>query len=247
MRKVIFTFAAFALLAIVSGGIALAVTNPLSGKIIALDAGHGNIGTDTTGAVNQKYQVAESNVNWDVVQVLKLKLEGQGSYVVVATRLASRKDRVNDAIAQCAALDLNSDGVADGRKCDALVSVHHNGSSDPAHDGTLAIYNEKQDIPLTTSLHDSLVAGLGLNDEGYLSGGYGMTVYGHLVSALTEAYYITNDCEAELYLYKTTISPSCDKTIYPDGDRIDSEAGLQVVGLSNYFASQTGSKGGRTK
>lgn len=225
---------------------ALAVTNPLLGKIISLDAGHGSSVSDT-GAVNQKYGVAEADVNLLVVNVLKMKLEGQGAYVVIAARLASRKDRVNDAIAKCAALDITGDGVADNRKCDVLVSIHHNSLSDPAHDGTLVIYNEKQDISLATALHNSLITGLGLTDEGYLNGGYGVTVYGHLVSALTEAYYITNDCETELYLYKTTISPSCNKTIYPDGDRVDREAQLQVNGLSNYFASQTSGGGGKPK
>lgn len=223
-----------------------AATNYLDGKIIALDSGHGGPG-EGLGAVNLKYGVAEADVNWNVREALKAKLNSQvganGSVVMVA-RLSTRKERMNDAVAQCVALDLNHDGTADGRKCDVLVSIHHNGSSDPTHDGTLVIYNEKQDIPLATALHDSLIAGLGLNNEGYLSGGYGMTVYGHLVSALTEAYYITNDCEAELYLYQTTLTPSCNKTIYPDGDRVDREANLHVSGLTNYFASRaSGGKG----
>lgn len=223
--------------------------NYLDGKIIALDSGHGGAG-EGLGAINLKYGVTEADVNWNVREALKTKLEGQvganGSVVMVA-RLSTRKGRVDDAVARCAALDLNHDGTADGRKCDVLVSIHHNGSADPTHDGTLVIYNEKQDIPLAKALHDSLIGGLGLNNEGYLSGGYGMTVYGHLVSALTEAYYITNDCEAELYLTGTTTS-SCNKAIYPDGDRVDREANLYVSGLTNYFASRaSGGKGGKPR
>ena len=232
MRKAIFALAAFALLATMSGGTAFAATtNPLIGKIIALDSGHGGPG-EGVGAVNVKYQINEADVNLDVVQALKSALEAQGAYAVVAERLSTRRDRVNDAIAKCAALDLNNDGVADGRKCDVLVSVHHNGTSDPTHDGTLVIYNEKQEIPLATALHDSLIAGLGLSDEGYLSGGYGMTVYGHLVSALTESYYITDDDEAAAWLA---------------GTRTPQEVDAQVAGLVNYFAAQTsgGGKGGK--
>lgn len=232
MRKTIFALTAFALLATVSGGVASAA-NPLLGKIIALDSGHGGPG-EGVGAVNLMYGVNEADVNWDVVQALKPALEAQGANVVVAARLSTRKDRVNDAIAKCAALDLNNDGTADGRKCDVLVSVHHNGSSDPAHDGTLVIYNEKQDIPLATALHNSLIAGLGLADEGYLSGGYGMTVYGHLVSALTESYYITNDNEA---------------LAWKNGARTPQEVDAQVAGLANYFTAQAsgGGKGGRPR
>lgn len=230
MRKIIVSFAAFALLATMGSGIAFATHNPLHGKIIALDAGHGSSISDT-GAVNQKYSVAEADVNLSVVNALKLKLEGQGAKVVIAARLSSRKDRVNDAIAQCAALDVTGDGIADNKKCDVLVSVHHNGSTDSTHDGTLVIYNEKQDIPLATALHDALVPLTGI-DEGYLNGGYGVTVYGHLVSALTEAYYITNDGEAQQYLA---------------GTRVGQEVDAQAAGLTNYFASQTGGKGGKPK
>lgn len=223
----------------------------LTGKIIALDAGHGN---GAAGAVNEKYAVEEADVNWNVVQALKEKLEAPeiGAHVVVADRLSSRKDRVNDAIAKCAALDFNGDNIGDGRKCDALISVHHNGSIDSSHDGTLTIYNEKKDKPLAEKMLAALTPLTG-KSEGLENGGYGITVYGNLVSALTEAYYITNDCEAELYLYSIgdpritdlTQSQSCKDAGYILENRIDREAQLQIDGLSNYFGSQTGGRGGR--
>lgn len=206
--------------------IAGAVTNPLAGKLIALDAGHGG---SETGAVNLTHVVAEKDVNIDVVRALKTKLEGAGVTVVLTREgdetLPSRKERVQMAMDKCLATAL-------ARKCDLLISVHHNGSADPLHNGTLAIYNEKQDIPLATALHDALIAGLGLQDEGYLSGGYGITVYNHLVSALTEAYYITNDAEAERYLA---------------GARVTEEVDAQFLGLTNYFAANSGGKGGRPR
>jgi N-acetylmuramoyl-L-alanine amidase len=218
------------------GLVSVGAENPLEGKIIALDAGHGDDGA--TGAVNQKYQIAEADVNWDVVQTLKVKLEVSGTYVVIADRLSTRRDRVNDALAKCAAVDINGDGVADNKKCDALVSVHHNGSSDPTHDGTLTIYTQKSDEPLAKALLNSLVPLTGKN-EGMVKGGYGMTVYKNLVSAITEAYYITNDCEAELYLYSkgqlADISQECEESGYSLENRLDHEAQLQLEGLFNYF------------
>jgi len=235
MRKIIVSFAALALLAVVGGGIAFADHNPLHGKIIALDAGHGN---GETGAVNERVlksdgtPVTEAEVNLDVVQALETKLKNTyGAYVVVAERFSTRRDRVNDAVAKCAALDVTGDGVADNKKCDVLVSVHHNGSTDPTHDGTLTIYTQKSDQPLAKALHDSLLP-LTNQDEGMLNGGYGMTVYKNLVSAITEAYYITNDAEARLWL---------------SGTRTPQEVDAQITGLSNYFASQTGGKGGKPR
>ena len=226
MNKIIISGLAFALL-FVGGSLVFAVTNPLEGKVIALDAGHGN---GETGAVNQKYQVAEADVNWDVVVALESKLTAQGAKVVIAERLSTRRDRVADAVDKCQTLY--------GRKCDALVSIHHNGNDDPGHDGTLVIYNEKQDIPLAQKLHDALLPLTGI-DEGYLHGGYGMTVYKNLVSVITEAYYITNDEKAARYL----------NDLNADGisNLVIEEADAQVAGLANYFASQSSGGKGRNK
>jgi len=191
---------------------------PVTGKLIALDAGHG--GTET-GAYNAAYNVYEKDVNLDVVLALKAKLEADSANVVLTREgdetMDSRKSRVDLAIEKCNTLY--------GRKCDILVSVHHNGNSDPTHDGTLVIYNEKKDIPLARALHDALIAGLGLNDEGYLHGGYGMTVYGNLVSAITEAYYITNNDEAQAW---------------KAGTRTTQEVKALYTGLINYFSSSGG-------
>ena len=231
--------------------VAQAVTpvTPLIGKIIALDAGHGSSESDT-GATNDINGIAitEADLNFDVVTALAVKLTGQGAHVVIAWRFPARRDRVNDAVAKCAALDVDGVVGADNRKCDVLVSVHHNGNIEPMHDGTLTIYTQNSDKPLAKALYDSLLP-LTNKPEGMLNGGYGMTVYKNLVSTITEAYYITNDCEAELYLYSrgqlADISQSCKNSGYTLENRIDREAGLQVEGLSNYFSSQTGGKGGR--
>lgn len=211
---------------IFTAGIALAV-NPLEGKVIALDAGHGG---GETGAVNQKYGVIEADVNWDVVVVLESKLRAQGANVVIAERLSTRRDRVADAVNKCQTLY--------GRKCDVLVSVHHNGNDVPTHDGTLVIYNEKQDLPLAQKLHDALLPLTGI-DEGYLHGGYGMTVYKNLVSVITEAYYITNDVKAWRYLY--------DLNAEEISNLVLEEADAQVAGLANYFAGQSSGGRGRNK
>ncbi len=61
-------------------------------------------------------------------------------------------------------------------------------------------------------------------DEGFESGGYGITVYGRLVSVLTEAYYITNAWEAEQYISGT-------------GGRINDEATALYDGLLGCFDS----------
>lgn len=145
---------------ILLGLISVEAQSPIQGKIIAHDAGHG--GTDF-GATNGN--VYEKDVNLAVIYALKEKLEGPNiGAKVVLTRvcdetITSRKERVDWAVEQCKKIA--------GRKCDALVSVHHNGSTDPEHDGTMVIYNENQDRPLAIALHDALINAFHLPDEGY--------------------------------------------------------------------------------
>ena len=203
---------------------------PLGGKTIALDAGHGGTEPGATYPANSGTGalVYEKDVNLAVVYALKERLQAAGADVVLTREadetISSRRERVDIAIEKCK--------QQSGRKCDALVSVHHNGSTDPSYDGLLVIYNEKQDLPLATAIHDAL-SGLPhpdpsetyrFVDEGLDHGGYGMTVYGKLVSVLTEAYYITNTWEAEQHIAGT-------------GERVEDEAAALFDGLLSYFAS----------
>ena len=198
-----------------------------AGKIIALDAGHGG---DDPGAVNKNYGVTEKEVNLAVVKELQAQLTEAGACVVLtregdADAVSSRKERVKIAKTKCES--------ECGGECDILVSVHHNGSSDPARDGTMAIYNHKADFVLAEALHDALIAKFELADEGYDHGGYGMTVY-FTPAAITEAYYITNDWEAEQHYY------SIDKDENDIVDQIEQEADALHEGLVNYFESSRG-------
>ncbi|MBU4480349.1 N-acetylmuramoyl-L-alanine amidase [Patescibacteria group bacterium] len=228
MKKNIFAGVVLLLTVLIAGSV-VADTSSIDGKLIALDAGHGG---DYTGGYNINYYVAEKDVNLSVVYSLKSKLESAGATVVLTREgdetILSRSERVDIAIAKCIEIA--------NRECDILVSVHHNGSLDSDHNGTLTIYNEKQDVALAQSLHDTLVPLTGI-DEGYLNGGYGITVYDHLISTLTEAYYITNDEEATTYL--TGVEEEAGETgyFYLTGERIEEEANAQFQGIGNYFTA----------
>ncbi len=227
---------------VLSGVIYAQVVNPLQGKLIALDAGHGGdeVGAQYPANSGTSATIYEKDVNLAVVYALKQKLEDPtvGAKVVLTRKcdetISSRKSRVDMAIEECKSL---------GRKCDALVSVHHNGSTDSTYDGTMVIYNEKQDIPLANALLETLAPLTG-NNEGLDHGGYGMTVYGHLVSALTEAYYITNDLEATQYLNGIS-TQICDNKSVLIGERINQEADALYQGLLNYFSAPSTKPGGR--
>lgn len=238
-------------------------------KVIALDAGQGGeAGPGTLNVVtledDSTMTVASADVNETVLILLKEELENRDAIVVETERFDTRHERIADAIVKCKEIG--------GRKCDIVVSIHHDGNTDPTHDGTWAAYSQKWDLPLAQALHDALLAAMGAADDGFFRGAYGMTVMRNLVSAITGAYYITNDCEAEAYYQYCHINPSnCAVTdadpdkyskllkaspqclsndIYTQGgilkDRVTQEVTAQLVGLENYFAAaENGGKPGK--
>ena len=249
MKKITFLAVALVLALATGNFVAVAETNPLAGKIIALDVGHGGTSLGAqypAGCADDGNPsdclIYEKDVNLAVVYTLKSRLEANGANVVLTRKCdesVGLKERGNIASADCEALF--------GRKCDVLLSVHHNGNADSNHDGTLVIYNGKTDKKFTTFMHDALISGLNLPDEGYLFGGYGMTIFGNFVSALTEAYYITNTNEANANLSGTPTTVCQENGANYQvliGTMTQQEVNAQIAGLTNYFASQTSGDGG---
>ena len=192
---------------------------PLGGKIIALDAGHGN---GVTGAVGKcdisDTLVNESNVNVAVRIELKAKLITSGAIVHDVAQLSTRKARVADA---------------ESANADVLISIHHNGSGDTTVDYTKSFVTQKNDKELAKPIHNAILTALGLDNKGIKSDGYGMTVYGKLPGVLTESYFITNTGAA------------CDFVDYQNGatnTRVQKEAQAMHDGLMEYF-TQSGGNG----
>ena len=220
----------------------------IAGKIIALDAGHGGTSlgaqypaTCADDGNKSDCLIYEKDVNLAVVYALKAKLVANGANVVLTRKCdensPSNKERATIANTECNALF--------GKKCDVLLSVHHNGNIDSTHNGTLVIYNGKTDKKFATYMHDALIAKFReldplWKDEGYLSGGYGITIFGNFVSALTEAYYITNTVEANANLIGTTPTTVCNNSgvdyQVKIGTRTQEEVDAQYNGLANYFS-----------
>ncbi len=212
MRKNIFALAAFTLFVTMGGGTAFAQHNPLHGKIIALDAGHGAADTGATGVCNG-ITVREVDVNFAVRAELATLLESAGAIAHLVEQLSSRKARVADA---------------ESAGSDVLVSIHHNGSTNTSADYTQSFVTQKNDKEFAKYIHPSLVSAFG-PDRGIKNDGYGMTVYGSLPGILTEAYFITNTsaaCDFLKYLANKT-----DPTT-----RVQREAQAMYNGLLAYFS-----------
>lgn len=203
--------------------LSVSAATPLEGKLIALDAGHGNGATGAVGYCSGEPAV-EAEVNLAVRAALKAKLVASGAAVHEVEQLSTRKARVENA---------ESAGAL------VLISIHHNGSGDTAVDYTKSFVTQKNDKELARPVHAALLSALGLDDKGIKNDGYGMTVYGSLPGVLTEAYFITNEQAA------------CD--FLGSRSRVEAEAQAMHDGLMEYFTQsggdddRNGNKGGNGK
>lgn len=200
-----------------------AATNPFDGQIVALDAGHGNGETGAVGYCGD-VQVIEADVNLAVRTELENIMTANGAAYYEVAQLSSRQDRVADAEAAGST---------------ALISIHHNGSTNTSADYTQSFVTQKNDKIFASHIHPAIVDALRLTDKGIKNDGYGMTVYGSLPGILTESYFITNTDAA------------CDFVDYLNGatnTRVQKEARAMYDGLYAYFSAQgTGGGGGNGK
>ena len=220
-------------------------------KIIALDAGHGGEDTGATYPVDAGVEEAllfEKDLNLAVVFELKSLLEDDGGFEVILTRETDEfilaREREALAVEECERRY--------GRPCELYISVHHNGFEDSLVDGPLLIHNEEEDLALASALLESLQSGLAFPPEvcsyGYFFTDYGLTqedfglpFYEGLPSVTTEAYYLTNDCEASHHLSGGETFTVCDEggtcrevTL---GTRVQDEAKALYEGIQIYLSS----------
>ena len=170
-KSLVLGLLAFLMVATVS----VSAESHLSGRIIALDAGHGNGATGAIGSCDG-VPVVEADVNLKVRAELKAQLEANGAIVFEVPQLSSRRGRV---------------AAAEAAGAEVLISIHHNGSTDTMLDYTKSFITQNSDKVLAKPIHEALVAAFG-PDKGIKHDGFGITVYGDIPGVLTESYFITN-------------------------------------------------------
>jgi N-acetylmuramoyl-L-alanine amidase len=195
MKRRVFAFAALGtVLLLLPAGLvmpAATATGSLAGQKICIDPGHG--GADP-GAVNESFGLHESEINLDVSHALMALLEGDGAEVVMTRyddSYLTNRDRYSFCNAQQATI---------------LISVHTNGSTDPAMDGTLGLYFHEDDRALAQALYDEMwpalrdsapdpasFVGFGLNK--FASG---VLLKSDMPAAMMEPLFMSNAAEAEL-------------------------------------------------
>lgn len=173
---------------------------------VCIDPGHG--GSDI-GAVNG--DLLEKNVNLEVVNKLSTLLVTAG-YTVFQTRTddstLSNADRYNYCDSQRAAI---------------LVSVHHNGSTDPNLDYTSSLYMKKSDVALAQIVVDTVASQLGLPNHGISRFASGVLLKADMPATISEGFFLTSNNEAGLI---------------KNANRLGQEAQALFTAIQSYFASQ---------
>lgn len=160
-----------------------AIAQPLSGIKFIVDAGHGGRDPGAVGANG----LTEKQINLQVAQALRNCLIEYGGATVQMTRVndtyISLESRVNKA-------NIN--------KADRFISVHHNGSVNPTHNGT-AVYSgykgSSKSHDLRNKVQKRLVEMTGLRDLGANTANFYVLQRTSMPAILTEASFITNPKE----------------------------------------------------
>ncbi len=160
-------------------GRVLSASSVASHKIV-IDPGHGGSDYGSTACTG----LYEKDANLDIALRLRALLEADGAQVFM-TRTTdtylSNADRYNYA---------NSVGG------EALLSIHLNGSNNPAQDGTLGLWGKRnKDLVFTKALHSSLASELGVPDLGTTNFASGVLLKSNMPASIQESVFISNSSE----------------------------------------------------
>jgi N-acetylmuramoyl-L-alanine amidase len=155
---------------------------------IVLDPGHG--GSDT-GAVNRTYGLKESEEVLKVATLLKALLEADG-HTVCMTRTTNSETLSNN----------NRYTYANTTGAKILVSIHMNGSSNPATDYTTTLFGKwRKDKELAYALFDSLSALPAASGTGTIAArdpysfASGVLLKSDMPATIAETVFISNEAE----------------------------------------------------
>lgn len=167
---------------------------PLSGKLIAIDPGHG--GSDP-GAIGRKTKLYEKNATLDISKKVHALLLQKGAIVKMTrtTDVDVHGPSATDAQELQARVD-----VADKNNAHIFVSIHINSSTSAEIGGTSTYYTPKtpQDAILAQCIQNKLIEFGGLNNLGIRQAGFYVTKRSKMPAALLELAFISNEREEKL-------------------------------------------------
>ncbi|MFW2489220.1 N-acetylmuramoyl-L-alanine amidase [Clostridium chromiireducens] len=183
------------------------VPGSTSGKVIVLDPGHNFGGDDGAYATHNGVTYVERDLNMQVAEKLKVKLEALG-YTVIMTRNSS--DRETIAVTQSLTNRVN---IANNSGADLFISLHHNAAATASVNGVEVYYSSRaqdssfggaySDYKLSTSMNlassvaSAISSSTGATNRGPRDSGLFVCRNTAMPSILIEFGYLTNASEAQ--------------------------------------------------
>ena len=211
---------------------AAAQADPVAGKHICIDPGHGG---DEPGAVNAAFKLVEREINLDESLYLRDQWVARGA-IVTMTREGDETKSSRDRYELC-----NSVGA------DILVSVHTNSVSDSTIDGALSIYFWNEDKVLAGAVHEVLYPALepmapepgNFDNLGLWKMALGVLLKSEMPSFTAEPVFMSHPAEAALlvtpiYEEDGGLNPDCS-----DCRRLQIAQAI-IGGVDNYFLNFAG-------
>lgn len=200
-------------------------TQGLKGKVIALDPGHGGTDPGAIGGMGTR----EKALNLAVALKAKAMLEKAGAQVVmtrttdvdVSSADASDRDELRARTL-----------VANNKRADVFVSIHHNSSPNQDLTGTSTYYYRKtmMDGLLAQSLQDAMLKTGGLDNQGVRTANFFVVKNTLMPAALVEIAFMSNPQEEQI-----CVNPQFQQKM----------AQAIVMGLDNFFTQAVKVRGGR--
>jgi N-acetylmuramoyl-L-alanine amidase len=163
------------------------IDNAYTGKIIAIDAGHGGYDPGAVGGNGTK----EKEVNLDIAKRTAKLLEARGATVVM-TRSGDQEIGLDQRTSK-----------ANSKKANLFVSIHINAAESTALSGTMTFVHSgsstntriKESNRLAKNIQSELVRGLGLKDMGVRYADFAVLRTSNMPAVLCELAFISNPAE----------------------------------------------------
>lgn len=169
------------------------VDNPLEGRIIVLDPGHGGADPGATGPGGLREKDVNLDVAWKTARLLR-----EEGVEVVMTRTGDVR------LGATAGQDLEARSrIANSSGADLFISLHCNASLSRTSNGTSVYYhahpvNSAQNAKLARAVQDSLVRALGRKNLGAVSCNFYVLKYTDMPGVLVETAFLSNPEEERL-------------------------------------------------
>lgn len=178
---------------------------------IVLDPGHG--GSDP-GAVNEKYNLFERDLNLEIALQVADILRNQYEYRVALTREDNETELANSERGE----------IANACRARVLIEIHLNASTDPGADYTHVFWGEKEKDLLLTQVMSEAMKPLGIPVHTVDRFDNGGLLRAKMPSVLVEAVFLSNPGEAKKLA---------------DGTRQDDIAVVIASGIATWMHDET--------